>query len=1016
MNLNQTILLCFLIAFWAGRSSLQAQSSPDQFIFQHLQEKDGLSINMLNSLHQDRDGLLWIGTFDGLNRYDGDQFVVFKHEKNNPYSLLNNTVHDLCEDQQGNIWMGVENGISCYEKATGRFRNISEVGGRPLQMCGSILCDRQGNIWFTSLEQGLFCYNTHQKTIRQFAITIGNERVNPLNHNYRNGMVLDPHQNRIWIASRGGLSYFDMNQKVFVHHQNNPQQLPILNNHHISGLTRDGDQLIFADNHNKQIIFYDLKRRQIVRTLNPTTTNRRGFFNVATIFVDRQHNLWMSSWNSAVLFVEANTYRITELKHDNANPTTIAGNFFWGAWQHPDGTVWLGTLNGISQVNPQRSFYKTNDLSTLYPALIENWGLTRFHDDSDGIWWLGSHWRGLLRYLPQTHQLTVYKLPDASPVHPYGTQIAALLDDGPALWLATYSALYRFEKQTGRFTAVPLPPDWPANLVIRCGVLHQRQIWLGTTDRHVFRYDLDTGQWHRLPVDIEQRGLHVEVLSLLTDPQGDIWADVVPDGFARFDPKSSRFRIHQPGSTFNQNVANDNHSCAFDDAGNLWKASNGFGLWQYNPKNRTLQNWTESDGLAYDRALGVASDPKGNIWVGSYNKFSVFAPAQKRFLTFTLPINQADYDYNDQLFRLRNGHVLALLKGHLVEFFPERLHTLAARLPERVLISQIQIADTVRLIHGNAEHVDLRADQNTFAFRFAAVTSLNETPLQYQYQLDGYEDWKPQGSETFAVYTQVPGGNYTFRVKAVTPDGKQTTIQTLTIHIDTPFYRAFWFWAIIGLLLLGLLLGFLKYRAGQLAQVHQLQVQASRLERDKSEIQYQNLINHLNPHFLFNSLTSLNSLIITSPREASSFLQKLSVIYRYILQSKDKDFVSLGSELAFAQHYIDLQLARFEDGLQINIEVDESYLDFQIVPVTLQNLLENAIKHNIIDDERPLIVRIYAEENWLCVANTLNKRAFVQTSNKQGLASMKSLYDYLTGRPILVVETASEFIVKVPLA
>ena len=201
----------------------------------------------------------------------------------------------------------------------------------------------------------------------------------------------------------------------------------------------------------------------------------------------------------------------------------------------------------------------------------------------------------------------------------------------------------------------------------------------------------------------------------------------------------------------------------------------------------------------------------------------------------------------------------------------------------------------------------------------------------------------------------------------------------------------------------------------QTAQLHYLQVQATRLERDKTEIQYQNLINHLNPHFLFNSLTSLASLIVIDPRQAAGFLQKLSTIYRYIQQNKEKDTVSLANELAFVQHYIDLQQAQFEDGLRISIEVPPAYLSHEIVPVTLQNLFENAIKHNTMEEESPLRIWVTVEDEYLCVANNLQRKPIVKTSNKQGLDSLKKLYMYLSNRPLLIDETDDTFVVKIPL-
>jgi hypothetical protein len=310
--------------------------------------------------------------------------------------------------------------------------------------------------------------------------------------------------------------------------------------------------------------------------------------------------------------------------------------------------------------------------------------------------------------------------------------------------------------------------------------------------------------------------------------------------------------------------------------------------------------------------------------------------------------------------------------------------------------------------------ISLKPEDNSFTVEFSVLSATHKH--RYRYTLDGYDEgWKETNAQMGAVYSKLPGGNYVFRVKAITPEGFETPVRTLPIQIATLFFQSIWFWLMVALAGMGLLLLFLRFKGLHTAQIYRLQVQATRLERDKTQIQYQNLINHLNPHFLFNSLTSLNSLIITNPREASVFLKKLSVIYRYILQNKDKELISLKEELVFAQNYIDLQKARFGDGLHIDINVAPEQLARHIVPVTIQNLLENAIKHNVIDEESPLLIRIYTEEDFLYVFNVLQKRDFVETSHKQGLTGLQSLYRYLSQRQVRIEETAAHFKVAIPL-
>jgi len=192
-------------------------------------------------------------------------------------------------------------------------------------------------------------------------------------------------------------------------------------------------------------------------------------------------------------------------------------------------------------------------------------------------------------------------------------------------------------------------------------------------------------------------------------------------------------------------------------------------------------------------------------------------------------------------------------------------------------------------------------------------------------------------------------------------------------------------------------------------------VVAAELEKEKALVQYDNLKNQLNPHFLFNTLSSLNSLIFENPQLASEFLQQLSKVYRYVLENKDKNLVSVDTEIKFVKHYVQLLKARFEEGLEVTFDVNESELSKGVTPVTLQILVENAMKHNTTQKTAPLGIRIFCEHDFLVVQNNIQKKQVIEGSNGQGLENLRNLYHYLTDIPVAVEETAQTFIVKIPL-
>ena len=986
-------------------SRTAAQERPPQFKFGHVREQDGLSSRKTHCLLHDREGYLWIATNTGLNRFDGTHFVHFRHQRNNPHSLLNNQVYALCEDKQGRIWAAFENGVSRYDKATGRFEHITTVGNKTLGICKNIRCDRAGNIWFTSRDLGLFGYTTKTGAVQYYPAystdSTGGVRTLP------NGLVEDPYRPGFWMAEVNGLRYFDTVRRQFTTHRNSPRPNPVLNPNDVSALAVDGNHLLIADHTDSSIVVYDLRRQRILKRIRPDSPQDRAEFFVATIFVDRRHNLWVCTWGAKIFYIDSQTERVTPLSHAQSDPASLGADVLWSGWQQSDGTIWLGTTNGLAYTNPERALYDVYDLGALFPALTDERGIISFVEDPDGSWWLGTSIRGLLHYVPATNRLDVYRLPDKTKQYPWGLPITGLDQRQDELLVGSDTAVYRFNKLSHQFRKIKLPPA-ARSVYLRTFRLIGNQYWVFGDGKLAFVYDLTRQQWQTYPI----RSASVDPLFLvrqtLLDRQGTLWLDIYPEGFARFSPQRKEFTVTDTHQAEYEKTLN---SLTEDRDGSFLLATDMNGLVTYDPVRRRDTVRAENERMTLSQSTAARPDRFGNTWVANLNLVSVITSDKKQVLNFRLPINEYTTVYSTKLFPMHNGHLLSAQKGHLVEFKPENLRP--ARRPEPVLLNRLLLNDTTLLLHGEMPLIRLKAEDNSFMIEFSTlVVSANQ---RYRYKLEGYDDdWKESGTQTNAAYTKLPGGDYVFRVEAIAGDLRSRET-ALNIQVATAFYNTRWFQAMLVAMVLALLYGLYRYRLQQSVRLHHFQIQMTRLKRDKAEIQYHNLINHLNPHFLFNSLTSLNSLILTKPKEASLFLRKLSVIYRYILQNKDSELVSLQEELTFAQNYIDLQTTRFGDGLRISIDVTPDSLARRIVPVTLQNLLENAIKHNIVSEDCPLTVLIYTDTDMLFVKNGLQRKSFVETSNKQGLNSLKSLYRYLSSREVTVSETATEFRVSVPL-
>ncbi|HEX5654060.1 MAG TPA: histidine kinase, partial [Chitinophagaceae bacterium] len=407
-------------------------------------------------------------------------------------------------------------------------------------------------------------------------------------------------------------------------------------------------------------------------------------------------------------------------------------------------------------------------------------------------------------------------------------------------------------------------------------------------------------------------------------------------------------------------------------------------------------------------------DNAGRIWSMFYNKISVFIPGPDRFYTFKLPFGEANRNYYNYLSKRSNGNMFGTIGNELVEFFPDRIEAVPAKIKPQ--ISQLIVnGKSIQLIKDG--RVLLHPNENTIRFRFGVLTDRNVFPYDIEYMLEGAEEgWTTAAGNNEALYNNLHPGSYRFKVRA---KGQNTAWQTeeavLQITIKTPFYKATWFLLTIGLLVLASIVFLYRYRLAQKEKLLLLESKAQKLEKEKVMVMYENLKQQLNPHFLFNSLTSLSGLIEMDQKMAGNFLEQMSDIYRYILKNGDNETVTVKDEIEFVKVYINLQQTRFRQGLVVNIEVPDSYLHYKIAPVTLQNLIENAIKHNIIDSAFPLVIDIFIEGDYLVVRNNLQRKRMVETSNKKGLAQFISLYRYLSRMPVLIEESDQYFQIKVPL-
>jgi ligand-binding sensor domain-containing protein len=1016
-----------LLLFFLGFGGIcNAQKPQNPFIFKQFLDGNSTTTNIVSCFLEDKDGFLWVGTMDGLKRFDGNDFTIFRHDNNNPHSLAHNEIEALCEDNAGRIWVGSGQGIGYFDKKTNQFYNFKEFN-KSNHICFNIVCDDKSNIWFSIRKKGLFRYSIQTKKMQNFAHNPSDNRTLLSNRIYNKGMLLDPLKRGLWLQTERGINFFDFASQNFFHKNNNPRKFPIYQSENCRGLALDGNNLIFFDTDAQKITYFDVVKELASKEIAVKNSLSKVKIGILYVFVDSQHNLWLSDWFRFCYYLDIKRSTLTELDNDPNDPNSIASNSFWCTYQQKDGTIWLGTNNGISTTNPQKNLYKVHDIAALYPPLRVRNQLYAFKEDErDSTWWLAADEQSFVHYDPQNNHLEGFDIPK-NPKCP-DAFIQTFAEYKHDLYVVSTNSIHLFDKKKKTFKSLTMPDSLNYKNLISNAIQRGDSIWFFCDNAKAYSYKITTKKWTQYPIlttlqpdqsssypfltNTHQKKTNSVLINAQSsiycseiDNNGDIWIAIQNTGLAKFSKQKQAFELVEPKNE--GDYKNLSYTAMRKDKdGNFLIGT--YGLLKFNPKTRAFSSVLNTNVIN-----DLLIDKEGKIWLTAYNDFTILNPITNKKIKQTIPMNKGNLLWINTLFFLKNGQIASLMRGVVAVIDPTKL--IPPTTKDKVLISKIQVFGSEILLHHNGSSVNFQASENVFIVYFATLNLSDENKYTYQYQLSGYQDNWDSTPEKFTSYTNLDGGDYVFNVKGIDSNGYETPVSTLNIHIDTVFYKSRWFLYFCLLSVCGLIYAFVKFRANHKAKIIQLEMQSTRLEKDKTEIQYQNLINHLNPHFLFNSLTSLNSLIMTEPKEASKFLQKLSLIYRYILQNKDKEIISLEQELAFVKHYIELQKSRFEDGLQINIEVKEAFMNAGIVPVTLQNLFENAIKHNSLEEDNPLTISVFVENEFLIVKNNLQRKKYVQTSNKQGLESLKSLYKYLSKKPFEIIKTESEFVVKIPL-
>lgn len=1004
-----TVLFSFFLLAIPFLSYAQAGS----YNFRRFTPNDGLSDGVVHAIAQDRYGFIWIGTSYGINRFDGVNAKSFFSKAGDSTTLTDNYVQAIYSDSRGNLWVGTLKGLCRFDYVSGTFINYpspKEVSVYDIQE------DKKGNLWLAT-GRGLWQVDSRQRSIHRFTHNGDTVFQKKFDCTIRK-MVASPGGDW-YLASHCGIKIFNPQSFRYDEIKHDPSAKFSISGNVVYTIALDSVGNLWAGCAEPKPILnkIDLRHRTVKR-YDRFLGNQKQLSDITVldILADRSGRLWIVTSNSGLSLYNKEKDIFDDYRHDPLLPNSILADHNLSLYQDANGIIWVGSAGyGFSYFNPDKNIF-----TTLHPSLdkknsIPGSWCRAACEDREGHLWLGTG-SGLARYNRRNQTFKIFANEDHKKPVLYSNSVRSLLEDDEGdIWIGTAKGLNRYRSATGTIDFFDQAHGMPLSFFWMLAKGKDGEVWIGSTNG-LFRYLRKENRFDNLQEDpLLAAYARNNIQALFVDSRNRLWAGLHSVGIFMFDPARKEVRLLK----VKDSLVLDTRTSSFaeDKKGIIWIGSEE-GITAYDPENNCSRMYTRDDGLPSNRTNNLMVDSLDRLWIGTSNGLCLLDTNRQGFRRFGVVDGLLTNQFNSQAaYRTRDGIFIFPMFSGFLAFKPEAYRKNSLSAP--VYITSFRVENKKIETHTNPEsldHVNLGHDQNFFAMELAGLHYMNPAQCVFAYKLEGFDkDWNYSTKREIS-YTNVPAGNYVFHYKVMT-DSPSIPVpeKTLAISISTVFYKTWWFRSLVVGIIMAALLSFYIYRTRQREKIFALQSKAQSLEKEKAVVQYENLKQQLNPHFLFNSLTSLKSLIRIDKNNASVFLEKMSATYRYILKTSEKELVTLREEIDFLQTYIDLQQARFGKGLQVNIQIREGLESRKIAPVTLQNLLENAIKHNLIDKESPLIVDIFDEEDYLVIRNNLQPKDFVETSNQYGLKHMQSLYHYLETRPMRVWKDQHHFIVKIPL-
>ncbi|WP_276484851.1 hybrid sensor histidine kinase/response regulator transcription factor [Paraflavitalea pollutisoli] len=928
---------------------LQANDLPVRY----LGIEQGLSNNAILTLYQDHQGFIWVGTYDGLNRYDGYNFRIFRNIIGDSTSLSTNNVYSLEGDDQHQLWVGGQRGLNIYNPLTEQFAAawyLDKEQNKRAKIQSEISCLTnigKGSMLAGSHFMGLLLFENNSRTAIQVPLPTASGNT----YNYHaNRIEYDETHKRIWVFVQGyGLYVYDPLRKSLKLSSDGLTQAYSLR------VNRAGQVWIGNGN---GLFLYDPATRQLSNNKMPGNTN------VVALYLDQLEVLWIGSDGGGLYQLKPQSPEAAPYPTIDGAPV-INSNVVYSILEDRDGRMWLGTLRGgVNVVEPQaKPFHHISYQATGGNHLIDNFILSFCEDERHNVY-IGTDGAGLRYWDRQRNTFTNYRRKPGDPSALSSNFITGIMkDDLDDIWISTwFGAVNRLRKNSSSFEHYSLFNPNTNTYENNSWLVYQdrqKDIWAGATnDGSLYRFNRAANRFDLFDASI------VNLQCMTEDRAGDLWGGNYTS-VIHIDRLHKEHRVYPIG--FPVRTIHE------DRKGNFWVGTQGAGLLLLDKTTGRFKQFTTSEGLPSNTILRLLEDEKGYCWISTYNGLARFNPATQTCTNFsqTDGLQSNQFSFNAAL-ALSSGHLLfGGIKGFNI-FHPDSIP--AQKPTPTVFLDGLKINNQPVAEHDGSitareletiRHITVPYDKAALLLDFLALDYSDAAKIKYAYMLKGWDkSWNHVRGSRTANYSRLQEGNYEFLVKASNPDGSwgaETSL--LQVTVLPPWYRSWWAYVLYGLAFFSLIYGYIRYARRQERLRYEIRLAHLEHEKDKElaerKLSFFTNISHefrtplsliINPlkeklqqhtdvglTVAYRNARRLLSLVdqLLLFRKAGSEKDVLKIAHLNIVQLCDEVYQCFVQQ-AHARH-IDYRFISSEQEIML-------YGDYEKIEIALFNLLSNAFK------------------------------------------------------------------------